>query len=185
MDNTRAISYKTDLKDRTLWFDGDSSFKGNNIVHLMSKYDIKYVDELNDMIREYNKHVSKDREIKKKDHCDPIEVKWTVGNVKRDLELCILDIHEARMASRKVPVSDQEMVLREKRLVEELIKYKKRGLFDVLRTIIWIINKLYANGVVWGVGRGSSVSSYVLYAIGVHDVDSYAFGLSIDDFLHD
>jgi DNA polymerase III alpha subunit len=38
---------------------------------------------------------------------------------------------------------------------------------------------------VWGIGRGSSVSSYVLYVLGVHDVDSYAYDLDIGDFLHD
>lgn len=185
MEHTRAPSCNTVLKDRTLWFDGESSFNANNIVHLMSKYDIRFVDELNDMVREYNKNVPKSKEIQKKTECNPFDIQWTVGNVKRDLEVCIFDIHEAKMESRKKPPSLDEMVKREKRLAEELIKYKKRGLFDVLRTIIWIINKLYANNAVWGVGRGSSVSSYVLYAIGVHDVDSYAYDLSIDDFLHD
>lgn len=74
--------------------------------------------------------------------------------------------------------------MRERRLVKELVKYEQFGFIDVLRTVIFIINKLSDHNVVWGVGRGSSVSSYVLYIIGVHDVDSFAYDLDIDDFLH-
>jgi DNA polymerase III alpha subunit len=39
------------------------------------------------------------------------------------------------------------------------------------------------NSVVWGVGRGSSVASYVLYLIGVHKIDSMYFDLDITEFL--
>ena len=39
------------------------------------------------------------------------------------------------------------------------------------------------NNIVWGVGRGSSVSSYVLFLMGVHKVDSMKYNLDIKDFL--
>jgi predicted metal-dependent hydrolase len=39
------------------------------------------------------------------------------------------------------------------------------------------------NNIVWGVGRGSSVASYVLYLIGVHKVNSIQFGLDWREFL--
>ena len=39
------------------------------------------------------------------------------------------------------------------------------------------------NGVIWGVGRGSSVASYVLYLIGIHKVDSMYYDLPINEFL--
>ena len=61
--------------------------------------------------------------------------------------------------------------------------YQKLGLIDILRTLIFVINTLIENNIVWGVGRGSSVSSYVLYLIGVHDVDSFQYGLNIEEFL--
>ena len=41
------------------------------------------------------------------------------------------------------------------------------------------------NKIVWGVGRGSSVSSYILYLLGVHKVNSIKYGLNITDFLID
>jgi DNA polymerase III alpha subunit len=39
------------------------------------------------------------------------------------------------------------------------------------------------NNIVWGVGRGSSVSSYVLYLLGVHRVNSLYYDLDIHEFL--
>jgi DNA polymerase III alpha subunit len=48
---------------------------------------------------------------------------------------------------------------------------------------IYIIDPLRKNNSVWGVGRGSSVASYVLYLIGVHKIDSLFFDLDIEDFL--
>jgi DNA polymerase III alpha subunit len=39
------------------------------------------------------------------------------------------------------------------------------------------------NNIVLGVGRGSSVASYVLYLLGVHRVDSLKYDLDIKEFL--
>jgi len=37
--------------------------------------------------------------------------------------------------------------------------------------------------VIWGVGRGSSVASYVLYLLGVHRIDSMFYDLDVAEFL--
>jgi len=42
---------------------------------------------------------------------------------------------------------------------------------------------LRKNNIVWGVGRGSSVASYVLFLLGVHKIDSMYYELSVDEFL--
>ena len=39
------------------------------------------------------------------------------------------------------------------------------------------------NNLIWGVGRGSSVASYVLYLLGVHRIDSLHYNLDIAEFL--
>jgi DNA polymerase III alpha subunit len=36
---------------------------------------------------------------------------------------------------------------------------------------------------IWGVGRGSSVASYVLYLLGVHRIDSMFYDLDPSEFL--
>ena len=47
-------------------------------------------------------------------------------------------------------------------------KYEARGMHDLLRYMIYLVDFMRENNIVWGVGRGSSVASYVLYLIGVH-----------------
>ena len=69
------------------------------------------------------------------------------------------------------------------RVKEELELYKKFGLYPVLRFLIYLIDLMRTNNIVWGVGRGSSVSSYILYLIGVHKVNSILYKLDINDFL--
>tara|TARA_E500000331_G_C17198286_1_gene688127 strand:- start:320 stop:778 length:459 start_codon:yes stop_codon:yes gene_type:complete len=69
------------------------------------------------------------------------------------------------------------------RVEMELAMYKERGLFPILQLLIWIVDTMRKHKLVWGVGRGSSVSSYLLYILGVHKVDSYKYGLDIKEFL--
>jgi len=39
------------------------------------------------------------------------------------------------------------------------------------------------HGIIWGVGRGSSVASYVLYLLGVHKINSMYYNLDAEEFL--
>ena len=66
---------------------------------------------------------------------------------------------------------------------EELLMYMERDLFDVLRYMVYLVDVMKLNNVVWGVGRGSSVSSYVLYLIGVHRINSMYYKLDPAEFL--
>ena len=69
------------------------------------------------------------------------------------------------------------------RVGQELLLYQERSLFDLLRYLKYFVDTMRQNKVVWGLGRGSSVASYVLYIIGVHKVDSIYFDLPIEEFL--
>ncbi len=69
------------------------------------------------------------------------------------------------------------------RVNEEYILYDDRNLIMLLRLFIYLIDYMRKNEFVWGVGRGSSVSSYILYLIGVHRVNSLKYGLEIKDYL--
>jgi 23S rRNA C2498 (ribose-2'-O)-methylase RlmM len=64
-----------------------------------------------------------------------------------------------------------------------LLLFLERDLFDLLRYLKYLVDTLRKNNVVWGVGRGSSVASYVLFLIGVHRIDSLYYDLNIDEFL--
>jgi DNA polymerase III alpha subunit len=66
---------------------------------------------------------------------------------------------------------------------EELILYQEKNLFPLLKYLKYLVDTMRENNVVWGVGRGSSVASFVLYLIGVHRINSLYYDLSIDEFL--
>jgi len=65
----------------------------------------------------------------------------------------------------------------------ELLLYQERNLFDLLRYLKYLVDVMIQNKVIWGVGRGSSVSSYVLYKLGVHRIDSMYYNLDVGEFL--
>jgi len=69
------------------------------------------------------------------------------------------------------------------RCMEELDEYEKRGMENLLRYMIYLVDFMRENNIVWGVGRGSSVASYVLYLIGVHKINSIQYNLDWREFL--
>jgi DNA polymerase III alpha subunit len=66
---------------------------------------------------------------------------------------------------------------------QELLLFQERNLFDLLRYLKYLVDTLQANNMIWGVGRGSSVASYVLYLLGVHRIDSMFYDLDPTEFL--
>jgi DNA polymerase III alpha subunit len=69
------------------------------------------------------------------------------------------------------------------RVGEELLLYQERDLFNLLRYLKYFVDTMRKHNVVWGLGRGSSVASYVLYLLGVHKVNSMFYDLDIGEFL--
>jgi DNA polymerase III alpha subunit len=68
------------------------------------------------------------------------------------------------------------------RIITEIQLFRKHNMINVLKTMKYIVDTLRDNNVVWGVGRGSSVASYVLFIIGVHKIDSIKYKLPIEEF---
>lgn len=75
--------------------------------------------------------------------------------------------------------SDQEL----QRAGEELIMFQERNLFVLLQYLKYLVDTMRTNNIVWGVGRGSSVASFVLYLIGIHKINSLFYDLPISEFL--
>lgn len=66
---------------------------------------------------------------------------------------------------------------------EELLLFQEKDMFDLLKYLKYLVDTMRENNIVWGVGRGSSVSSFVLFLLGVHRINSLYYDLSIDEFL--
>jgi len=69
------------------------------------------------------------------------------------------------------------------RVGEELLLYQERNMFDLLRYLKYLVDTMRENHVIWGVGRGSSVASYVLFLLGVHRINSMYYDLDPREFL--
>ena len=66
---------------------------------------------------------------------------------------------------------------------QELLMFQERNLFNLLKYLKYLVDTMRSNKVIWGVGRGSSVASYVLYLLGVHKIDSMYYDLDPGEFL--
>lgn len=72
----------------------------------------------------------------------------------------------------------------EKSRVEyELNYFEQYNLIPMLRMVIYLVDHFRKNNIVWGVGRGSSVASFVLYKIGIHRIDSLKYNLDFHEFI--
>lgn len=69
------------------------------------------------------------------------------------------------------------------RVNEELTLFKQRNMMPVLRHLLYLVDHWRQRGILWGVGRGSSVGSLVLFLIGINRINPLEFDLGIDEFL--
>lgn len=97
--------------------------------------------------------------------------RWNMPKEYQDLDL---DMFFA------TKISDAKQVAR---VAEELALYRENNLETMLKFMIYMVKVMQENNIVWGVGRGSSVSSYLLYLIGLHSVDSLKYNLDIKEFI--
>jgi DNA polymerase III alpha subunit len=128
----------------------------DDILELENQPKIKLYKELGIEIEEFDNNNQNNWYM-------PIEYK-TLDIAKYILDLCKTDYELQRVG-------------------EELIKYQERDMFTLLRYCKYLVDTMRKNNIIWGVGRGSSVSSYVLYLLGIHRINSIHYDLSIDEFL--
>jgi DNA polymerase III alpha subunit len=75
--------------------------------------------------------------------------------------------------------TDQER----ERVKTEYVLFEKKNFTKVLQFLIYFIDTLRANNILWGVGRGSSVASFCLFLIGVHKINPLLYNLDHREFL--
>jgi DNA polymerase III alpha subunit len=76
--------------------------------------------------------------------------------------------------------SDEEEL---QRVGKELLLYQERDMFTLLQYLKYLVDTMRQHNIVWGVGRGSSVASFVLFLLGVHKINSLFYQLDIEEFL--
>jgi DNA polymerase III alpha subunit len=112
-----------------------------------------------------------------------------------DTKMSTQEFDEHNQSQWQMPMEYQEMDIAKwvldqckneeelQRAGDELLKFHDRNMFPLLQYLKYLVDTMRRNNIVWGVGRGSSVASYVLYLIGIHRINSLYYQLSVDEFL--
>ena len=134
----------------------DNPIEFNGFLSLENLPNLKQYYNLNLSIEEFDKQ-NQSKWNMPKEYYDFDIAKWVLDQCKNEAEL--------------------------QRAGEELIKFQERNMFILLQYLKYLVDTMRKNNVVWGVGRGSSVASFVLFLIGIHRINSLYYDLSIDEFL--
>lgn len=175
---------KTQLKDRVLWYDGTNEASASMVpVLLMAGVPINRIISTGPEVDQFN-HLSMDETIRstKEDISDP-DFTWKIPDeyhlidINAFLKQKLDDFLEVNPKASKI---DYEF-----RLKAELDEIHNRDMTMMIKTIIYVVETLAANREVWGVGRGSSCASLVLFLIGLHKVDPVKYSIPMMEFFHD
>lgn len=180
-------NFSTRLNGRVLCGDGDS------IVDMSYLYDyvlsggspsqvyVTKEDSVSSEVINYNKKFKKDP-VDFKRSISPASLEWRIPKKYMELDLDAFLMDKLKEEIKSQDFTDAEI---EKRYYHFKMEYRiwaKRELIDMLRTLIFIVDTFTDNKIIWGTGRGSSCASYILYLIGLHQVDSVEFNLEIGEF---
>ena len=66
---------------------------------------------------------------------------------------------------------------------QELLLFAQAEQLNLLCYLKYLVDIMRKNNVIWGVGRGSSVASFVLYLIGIHKINAIKYDLPIEEFI--
>lgn len=166
----------TELDSRKLWFDGTNQVDPANVLDLLVQgcsiekivvnYSNKDVEDFN-LLSDVPLEIGKSKNV-------AFDFNWNIPQTYKDLNLPAFIL-------AKVENLNQEYKVRAE---EELKEVEKRGLADLFKTIIYVVDTLRQNNQIWGVGRGSSCASLILFLIGIHRVDPIKYGISASEFFH-
>jgi len=154
---------KTRLKNRILFFDGESAWEEKVLIEQIFSInpgEVFSIDPLPGIPQKTDSHLLP-------------RIKWNIPSEYLERDIAEELIQEATQISPEAV----------ERVREEFLLYEERNMIPLLQTLLYIRDRMIEKKVVWGVGRGSSVASYVLYLMGIHLVDSLKYGLSIKEFL--
>lgn len=170
------------VDNHILWPDGSISVDPTDLIEYVYKLGnvdqlrSLYVTELTPEIVEYNNFSEHKFSVKESFSIPDKEWRLPEHYKYLDLDEYLIELFDR---IEKDELYDKRL----QRLSEEIVLFKQLDLYDVLRTLIYVIDTMKEQKVVWGVGRGSSCSSYLLFLLGLHEVDPVKYDIEITDFL--
>lgn len=167
----------TFLKDRILLGDGTCVVDPEQVPMLLLQGvppNKIMVSEFNDDIIEFNKRVSPEIKVFQ-EQATGLDKTWLIPEEYLNLDL---KQYFYELVKDK---SDEDLI----RVENELVEVYNRGFENGLKTIIYVVDIFKKSKQVWGVGRGSSCASYLLYLIGLHCVNPRKYNIHWSEFFHE
>ena len=118
--------------------------------------------------QQFNKQLD---QISIEDFDQALQTEWFIPNEYRNFDV------KEHCLNRCTTIEQKQ------RVIDEMCEYEKRGMVPLLQWTKHFVDSCIANDIVWGVGRGSSVASFVLFLLGVHQIDSVKYNLDWQEFL--
>lgn len=180
---------QTELSDRVLRFDGVSVLSPeqipNAIVLGVHPSKIRTTESSED-IQLFNSQVQQEEQI----HLDAeepirIDMNWILPPAYNSLNILERVLIDFEALSKSLRYTEEQIESGAERISKEIHQIEVRGMEKFIRTIIYILDTFKKEGIVWGVGRGSSCACYILFIIGMHSVDSLLLEIPLDEFFHD
>lgn len=178
---------KVELNNRTLWFDGTIEVNPEMVPELflggVLPERIAITEESADT-KQFNQFSEEQLTVGKKEN-RPFSKVWLMPRryIDMDLEAYVLD----RLGAMALAChwSNEKVQEYGARIKVEMTEIKTRGMEELVKALIYVMDELTSSKTVWGVGRGSSCASLVLFIIGLHKVDPIKYGIAMTEFFHD
>lgn len=171
---------KTELAKRNLWYDGTIEvFDEEGLIEALLRQvpisKLSITDPTILGVRQFNQRSEEKLTIKSENNAFRFDWQIPKHYMELDIDVYVKQLTHPQGLTEK----------REVRLENEVSEFKRRNLLNFLRVIIYIVDTFKKEKVIWGVGRGSSCASYLLYLIGLHLVDPVIFEIPLTEFLRD
>jgi DNA polymerase III alpha subunit len=172
---------KTQLKDRVLWFDGTSEVSAELVPQLF----LLGVHPEQIVVREKDEDLVQFDQLSDiplattKDKNGQFDLTWDVPSEYLGMDLI------SYLAKRIDALGFTTKSAYINRVNAELQEIRLRGLDNLFKSLIYVVDTFKKNGTVWGVGRGSSCASLVLFLMGLHKVDPILYNIPMQEFFHD
>lgn len=181
---------RSELKDRILRFDGTSVLSNSGIAEAIVRgvplNKVRTLDAHSEDVKTLNSLVPlSDQVLTDDDEVIIPEKDWQIPeNIKAlNFEEHVLSAFERRLP--ELLYSDVELQAAIDRLEQELLEIETRQMTMFFRTIVHVLESFREQNVIWGVGRGSSCASYVLFILGLHAVDAVRLDIPMSEFFHE
>ena len=179
----------TELDDRVLRYDGVSIIEPDRLVELLFRglqpAQLR-LTELSEDAVSFNAAVSTAEQLKELGN-EPVNLSFSWRLPPEYLQLDVAEhvqtVFGERFHELAYDATQEEAAFN--RVALELSEFERRGLTDLLRVIIYVLARFRETGQVYGVGRGSSCASFVLFLLGLHVVDPIKFNVPLEEFMHD